>query len=126
MEGFELPQIISDWVHYVLAWVGFGTLVGLLARAIMPGRDPGGPVANLLMGIGGTIVGSGLLTFFWDGQRITPISPPGFIVGTAGAFILLFFYRLLAGRIFREDGQGRPRVFRRHHAHTPVTVIRDV
>ena len=43
-----------------LTWIGFGTLSGLTAKAIMPGRDPGGAVATLLMGIGGNaITGSG-------------------------------------------------------------------
>ncbi len=98
----------------MLVWVGFGTLVGLLAKAVMPGRDPGGPVATLLMGIGGTVVGCGTLMFFWEGQHVTPISPIGFIVATAGAFILLFFYRLLAGRVIREQGEGRHPLYRRH------------
>ena len=40
------PETI-DWIDHVLTWVGFGTVVGLLAKAIMPGRDPGGAVATL-------------------------------------------------------------------------------
>ena len=59
----------------------------------------------MMMGIGGTVVGSGTFMFFWSGHRVTPISPIGFLVATAGAFILLFFYRLLAGRLIREDGR---------------------
>lgn len=98
----DIQQILQQWAHDLLTWVGFGTLVGLLAKAIMPGRDPGGSIATLLMGIGGTIVGCGSLMFFYDGERVTPISPVGFLVATGGAFILLFFYRLLAGRFFVE------------------------
>jgi len=43
------PTLSCSW-----AWVGFGTIVGLMAKAIMPGRDPGGAVATLSMGVGGT------------------------------------------------------------------------
>ena len=52
----ELMQQITDWAKIVLEWVGFGTLTGLLAKAIMPGKDPGGAVATLAMGIGGILV----------------------------------------------------------------------
>jgi uncharacterized membrane protein YeaQ/YmgE (transglycosylase-associated protein family) len=93
---------IEQGVHEVLVWVGFGTLVGLAAKAIMPGRDPGGAVATLMMGIAGCVIGCGCLMFFRPEAKVTPISPLGFVCATAGAFILLFFYRLLAGAIFPE------------------------
>jgi len=93
---------VQQWANDLLVWVGFGTLVGLLAKAIMPGRDPGGAVATLAMGIGGTVIVCGTLAYFNHGQRVTPISPLGLAVATGGAFILLFFYRLLAGYWFVE------------------------
>ncbi|HUG92183.1 MAG TPA: GlsB/YeaQ/YmgE family stress response membrane protein [Planctomycetaceae bacterium] len=102
MPDSELMSVLEQSVHEVLVWVGFGTLVGLSAKAIMPGRDPGGTIATLLMGIGGSVIGCGLITFFWDGQRVTPISPLGFAAATGGAFVLLFFDRLLAGTYFVE------------------------
>ena len=98
----QLPAEAQLWANDILAWVGFGTLVGLMAKAIMPGRDPGGAVATLAMGVGGTIIGCALLMYFTGGQRVTPISPIGFVVATGGAFALLFFYRLLGGRFFIE------------------------
>ena len=61
-----------------------------------------------MMGIGGTVIGCGLLSYFYEGKRISPISPLGFVVGTGGAFILLFFYRLLGGYIFREGTTAPP------------------
>jgi hypothetical protein len=45
--------------------------------------------------------------YFYDGERVTPISPVGFLVATGGAFVLLFFYRLLAGRFFVEGERAR-------------------
>src|SRR4026208_1285828 len=93
-ENPEMLQIVEQWPHGILVWIGFGTVVGLLAKGIMPGRDPGGAVATLAMGIGGTIVGCGLVSYFTNGQRVTPISPLGFAVATGGSFVILFFYRL--------------------------------
>ncbi|MEX0979311.1 MAG: GlsB/YeaQ/YmgE family stress response membrane protein [Pirellulales bacterium] len=101
----QLAPEVQQWVDLILIWVGFGTLVGLMAKAVMPGRDPGGAVATLAMGVGGTIIGCGVLTYFSE-QRITPVSLVGFFVATAGAFVLLFFYRLLGGRLFREGDRA--------------------
>src|SRR6185295_6323983 len=98
----------------LLTWVGFGTLVGLAAKAIMPGRDPGGPIATLLMGIGGSVIGCGTLMFFIEGQRVTPISVPGFATAIGGAFILLFFYRLLSGGFITEAEEGETTIHRRN------------
>jgi uncharacterized membrane protein YeaQ/YmgE (transglycosylase-associated protein family) len=111
----DLQQIAQEWANTLLMWIGFGTLVGLMAKAIMPGRDPGGTVATLSMGIGGSVIGCGTLMFFYDGSRVTPISAVGFLVATGGAFILLFFYRLLAGKFFIEGERRRTVVRAPHH-----------
>ena len=42
---FQFPEPVQYWTNLVLVWVGYGTLTGLLAKAIMPGRDPGGSIA---------------------------------------------------------------------------------
>src|SRR5687767_13354815 len=123
MESVELTELARQWANDILVWIGFGTLVGLLAKAIMPGRDPGGPIATLAMGIGGVVIGSGSLAFFWKGERVTPISPIGFLVATGGAFILLFFYRLLSGRFFREGQDGRDLHDGRLHTHRRTTTV---
>ncbi|MBN2578769.1 MAG: GlsB/YeaQ/YmgE family stress response membrane protein [Pirellulales bacterium] len=115
MENLVLSEPVQQWANTVLIWVGFGTLVGLLAKAIMPGRDPGGAVATLAMGIGGTVIGCGTLTFFYDGLRVSPLSPIGFLVSTGGAFLILCFYRVLGGHWTAEDGVERRTLFRRHY-----------
>src|SRR6476660_9347665 len=94
----EFAALMESWANLLLTWVGFGTLVGLMAKAIMPGRDPGGAIVTMCMGIGGSVVGCGVLMFLYEGRRVTPISPIGFLVGTGGALILLFFYKLLGGK----------------------------
>ena len=108
-ENVELADYMQQLANDILVWVGFGTIVGLLAKAIMPGRDPGGAVATLAMGIGGTVIGCGVVSYFYDGRRVTPISPMGLAVATLGAFIILFFYRLLGGYIISEGEVPRRR-----------------
>lgn len=90
--------IFSQWAHLLLVWIGFGTLVGLLAKAIFPGKDPGGALATVIIGILGSIIGAGVLVFFSEDLRITPISPVGFLVAIAGTGVLLAVYRLLNAR----------------------------
>jgi len=108
---FELPPDAQRIVNDFFVWTGFGAITGLLAKAIMPGRDPGGAVSTIVMGILGSVIGCGTLLFFWEGQRISPISPIGLLVATTGAFVLLAFYRVLAGKFLKEE--GRPPVIRR-------------
>ena len=119
----DLATTIHAWANDVLVWIGFGTVVGLLAKAIMPGRDPGGAIATTLMGIGGTVIGCGTVALIFDGRRVTPLSPLGFAVSIAGAFAILAFYKLLAGYWINEGGEGPPirqpyyrRRRRRHYA----------
>ena len=122
MEGLDFAQQAQAWANDILVWIGFGTVVGLLAKAIMPGRDPGGAVATLLMGIGGAVIGCGIVSYFYEGHRVTPISPMGAAVATAGAFTLLFFYRLLGGYFFVEGDvpAGRRRFRRRRRRYDSV------
>jgi uncharacterized membrane protein YeaQ/YmgE (transglycosylase-associated protein family) len=112
----QITLILQQAAHEVLLWVGFGTLVGLAAKAIMPGRDPGGALGTTLMGIVGSVLGCGVVAFFWQGQRIMPISTAGFAAGTGGAFIILLFYRLLAGTFFVEAEDGERIMYRSQRA----------
>ena len=105
----QFPDPLGPWINDLFVYVGFGTVVGLLAKALMPGRDPGGALTTIAMGIGGTIIGSGTCSLLMNGQRITPVSPAGLFVATMGAFTLLFFYRLLGGYWFLEGETPAPR-----------------
>lgn len=102
MTESEFFEVLRISVNELLRWVGFGTLTGLAAKAVMPGRDPGGAVATMLTGIGGSVIGCGTVLFFWRDATVDPISVKGFFAAVFGAFTLLFFYRLLAGSFFRE------------------------
>jgi len=101
-----MNDIFTQWANYLLIWIGFGTLVGLLAKAVLPGKDPGGAFATVMIGIIGSIIGAGTLVFFSDSLRVTPISPVGFVVAIIGTALLLVVYRLLNGNLVREGGFG--------------------
>ena len=79
-----------------LGWIIIGGLAGLIAKAIMPGRDPGGFIVTILLGIAGAVV-AGFLgrAVGWYGPED---AGAGFIAAIIGALILLFIYRLVAGR----------------------------
>jgi uncharacterized membrane protein YeaQ/YmgE (transglycosylase-associated protein family) len=76
----------------VLGWVLFGLVVGIVAKLLMPGRDPGGFIITTLIGIAGAVTGGFLgrtLGLYGPGE------PAGFLMATLGAVVLLFIYRLL-------------------------------
>jgi uncharacterized membrane protein YeaQ/YmgE (transglycosylase-associated protein family) len=74
----------------LIGWVIFGALVGAIARWIMPGRDPLGCAATVLLGVLGSVVG-GLLLGFLAGERDG--GPAGWIGSVLGALLLLWLYR---------------------------------
>ena len=72
-----------------------GLLVGIVAKLLMPGSDPGGIVITILIGIAGSIIAGFLgrsIGWYGDGE------PAGFIASILGAILLLFVYRALTGR----------------------------
>ena len=74
----------------ILGWIVFGLIVGALAKLVMPGRDPGGIVVTMLLGIAGAVI-AGFLgrALGWYGAG----EPAGFVMATLGAVLLLFLYR---------------------------------
>ncbi|MBN2578473.1 MAG: GlsB/YeaQ/YmgE family stress response membrane protein [Pirellulales bacterium] len=89
----EFSPVAQHWVNVVLIWIGFGTLAGMLAMVLLPIKRPDHPLAMLLLGIVGSAVGLWGLTYLLPGRQINPISPPGFVAATAGAFVTLLLYR---------------------------------
>ncbi|HWR49812.1 MAG TPA: GlsB/YeaQ/YmgE family stress response membrane protein [Bryobacteraceae bacterium] len=79
----------------ILGWILFGLVVGIIAKLLMPGRDPGGFIVTILIGIAGSLLGGFVgraLGFYGPGQY------GGWIMSILGAVILLFLYRLVVGR----------------------------
>jgi uncharacterized membrane protein YeaQ/YmgE (transglycosylase-associated protein family) len=91
----QLSETAQHWVNVTLIWLGFGTLAGLLARSLMPGREPGGVVSTVLIGVIGSVVGPLALCHFLKLSNFNPISPLGFLAAVGGAFAALIVYRVL-------------------------------
>jgi uncharacterized membrane protein YeaQ/YmgE (transglycosylase-associated protein family) len=74
----------------ILGWIVFGLVIGVIAKLVMPGRDPGGVIVTILIGIAGALVGGflGRLVGWYQ-----PGEPAGFVTATLGALLLLFIYR---------------------------------
>lgn len=79
----------------IIGTVVIGLVIGIVAKLLMPGRDPGGCIITILLGIAGSFVASYL------GQALgwyRPGQPAGFIFSVIGAMILLLIYRMIFGR----------------------------
>jgi uncharacterized membrane protein YeaQ/YmgE (transglycosylase-associated protein family) len=84
-------NVLAD--HGWIAWIIIGGLAGLIAKALMPGRDPGGCIVTILLGIAGAVLAGYLghaLHLYGRSQGA------GFIAAIIGAMIILFVYRLIA------------------------------
>jgi uncharacterized membrane protein YeaQ/YmgE (transglycosylase-associated protein family) len=82
----------------IIAWIILGLIAGAIAKAIMPGRDPGGIIVTIIIGIAGALVGG----FIWnlgpgDGSY-GDLDLGGILIAIFGAIILLAGYRFLIGR----------------------------
>jgi uncharacterized membrane protein YeaQ/YmgE (transglycosylase-associated protein family) len=77
----------------IVGWIVFGLIVGIIAKLLMPGRDPGGFVVTMLLGIAGALVGG----FIGRAMNLYgPEDPAGIFMSILGAVLLLFAYRKLA------------------------------
>jgi uncharacterized membrane protein YeaQ/YmgE (transglycosylase-associated protein family) len=79
----------------ILGWILFGLIVGAIAKLVMPGRDPGGIIVTMLIGIAGAVLGGfiGRALGFYGPQQAA-----GWLMSIAGAIVLLVLYRLIVGR----------------------------
>ena len=79
----------------ILSWILFGLVVGIIAKLLMPGRDPGGFIVTILLGIAGALLGGfiGRAMGFYG-----PNEAAGWIVSILGAILLLALYRMMARR----------------------------
>jgi uncharacterized membrane protein YeaQ/YmgE (transglycosylase-associated protein family) len=103
---FELSTIAQQWINVTLIWVGFGTLAGLLARALIPGQEPQGAVGTVVIGIAGSAIGLCALSWALKRPTFNPISPLGFFSAVGGAFVLVIVYRVAAAK-WLVDGDQR-------------------
>jgi uncharacterized membrane protein YeaQ/YmgE (transglycosylase-associated protein family) len=79
----------------IIAWIIIGGLAGAIAKLLMPGRDPGGCIITILLGIAGALLAG------WVGHAVgwyDTNEGAGFLAAIVGAFVLLFIYRMVARR----------------------------
>ncbi len=95
----------------ILAWIVMGLIAGLIAKAIMPGKDPGGALITTLLGIVGAVIGGfigkGLLGYGRTVDSAGQLSEPGFLMSLVlaiiGAIIILAVYRLIKGKSLQTN-----------------------
>jgi uncharacterized membrane protein YeaQ/YmgE (transglycosylase-associated protein family) len=79
----------------IVSWILFGLVIGVIAKLLMPGRDPGGFIVTILLGIAGALVGGfagRAMGFYGEGESA------GWLMSILGAIVLLALYRMMARR----------------------------
>jgi uncharacterized membrane protein YeaQ/YmgE (transglycosylase-associated protein family) len=92
-------MFLGDTRMHVIGFIIFGLIVGLIARALMPGRQPMGFILTAILGIAGSFVGSwigGLI--HGQGDVMETSDPYNWIGAVLGSLLLLFLYGMMAGR----------------------------
>ncbi len=82
----------------ILSWIVMGLIVGILAKWLMPGKDPGGCIVTTLIGIAGALVGGTIASTLFGLGPVSSISIGNIVIATGGAMLLLFIYRRISGR----------------------------
>jgi len=78
----------------LLSWIVFGLIAGILAKFLMPGRDGGGIIVTILLGIAGAVVGGFIATALGLGD-VTGFNVRSFVIAVAGGVLVLVVYRRL-------------------------------
>ena len=93
-DQFRYNKFIMDFSAHSILWVlVIGLVVGAIAKLLMPGKDPGGCIITILLGIAGAFVGTWIGRIFAGENYIA-----GWIMSVVGAMILLLLYRLFFRR----------------------------
>lgn len=81
----------------IFSWIILGLVVGVIAKLLMPGNDPGGFIVTILLGVAGALLGGFLGTYFNWGD-VTGFNMVSLLLAVGGALLLLILYRLLVRR----------------------------
>jgi uncharacterized membrane protein YeaQ/YmgE (transglycosylase-associated protein family) len=82
----------------ILSWIIFGLVAGVIAKLLMPGRDPGGCIVTMLLGIAGAFVGGFVFEQLTGRPDVIRFDLGSLAVAVVGAIVVLLIYRLIAGR----------------------------
>lgn len=83
----------------MISWIVFGLIVGAVAKLVMPGKDPGGFIVTILLGIAGAMLGGWMSTML--GFPAAQGESAGWIMSILGALVLLALYRIFMRRTAR-------------------------
>ena len=78
----------------ILSWILMGLIVGVIAKLVMPGPDPGGIFLTILLGIGGAFVGGYVGSFLGLGS-VTGLNPGSLLLAVGGAVLILILHRTI-------------------------------
>ena len=81
----------------ILAWIIFGLIAGIIAKAVMPGRDPGGCIVTMLIGVAGAFVGGFLYEILTGRQQFMTFDFGSMVLAIVGAVVILAIYRAVVG-----------------------------
>lgn len=81
----------------ILSWVVFGLIAGAIAKFLTPGRDPGGCIITIIVGIVGALLGGYIATWLGFGG-ISGFDFRSFVIAVLGSILLLFLWRMISGR----------------------------
>jgi len=82
----------------ILAWIILGLVAGAIAKAIMPGRDPGGFIVTALIGIVGAVIGGFLGNMIFGIGGVSGVDIRSILISVVGALLLLWIYRMATRR----------------------------
>jgi uncharacterized membrane protein YeaQ/YmgE (transglycosylase-associated protein family) len=82
----------------ILSWIVLGLVAGAIAKLLMPGRDPGGWIVTMLLGIAGAFVGGWIGSMLWGSGGVNGVNLGSIGLAVLGAIVLLVIYRLIVGR----------------------------
>ena len=92
MSGLELSAEAQHWANVVLIWIGLGSVTGLIAKLLLPVREPSSAAGTLVIGTLGSTAGLAALSLSVHSRPMNPISPVGFFAACVGAIILMLAY----------------------------------
>ena len=82
----------------IIGWIVFGLIVGVIAKLLMPGRDAGGLIITMLLGVVGAFVGGFIFEQLTGRPDVMRFDIGSLVVAVVGAIVVLLIYRLLVGR----------------------------
>jgi uncharacterized membrane protein YeaQ/YmgE (transglycosylase-associated protein family) len=85
----------KEYLMSILAWILVGLIAGFIAKALMPGKEPGGIIVTVLLGIGGAFLGGFLAVALGISDGVNNFDIGTILLAVVGAMLLLFVYRLV-------------------------------